>query len=199
MIRVCCYLKLNLNRNILNTKPFSRDICGLRYWNTNFDISSICSWFSYLFKFKGQKNLNNENFDNIFETLVTLISKWPGISVWVCEFVCSYSGKNFKKKKSLRAHVHIHTDTSGKHCSYCEKNFKNKNPLRVHKYRSHEQSEHCPSLDTPPHSPINGNVRLAVKDTCVCVYIHTILYVSIIGQKYYCILISWLLTENRKQ
>ena len=78
MIRVCCYLKLNLNRNILNTKPFSRDICGLRYWNTNFDITSIRSWFSYLFKFKGQKNLNNENFDNIFETLVTLISKCPG-------------------------------------------------------------------------------------------------------------------------
>ena len=29
---------------------------------------------------KGRKPLNNENFGNTFETLVTLISKWPGIS-----------------------------------------------------------------------------------------------------------------------
>ena len=80
MIRVCCYLKGDLHRNILNTKPFSRYIFGLRYWNDNFDSSSIRSLFSCVFKFKGQKNLNNENFDNTSETLVTLISKWPGIS-----------------------------------------------------------------------------------------------------------------------
>ena len=80
MIRVCCYLKGDLHRNILNTKPFSRYIFGLRYWNDNFDSSSIRSLFSCVFKFKGQKNLNDENFDNTSETLVTLISKWPGIS-----------------------------------------------------------------------------------------------------------------------
>ena len=80
MIRVCCYLKGDLHRNILNTKPFSRYIFGLRYWNDNFDSSSIRSLFSCVFKFKGQKNLNNENFANTSETLVTLISKWPGIS-----------------------------------------------------------------------------------------------------------------------
>ena len=63
MIRVCLYLKRDLHRNILNKKLFS-DI-WLIYWNTNFDISSIRSWFSYLFKFKGQKNRNIENFDNV--------------------------------------------------------------------------------------------------------------------------------------
>ena len=33
-----------------------------------------------MFDIKGQKNLDGENFGNLFETLVTLISKWPGIS-----------------------------------------------------------------------------------------------------------------------
>ena len=40
----------------------------------------IFSVFSYIFKLKGQKNVDSENFGNLFETLVTLISKWPGIS-----------------------------------------------------------------------------------------------------------------------
>ena len=45
-----------------------------------FDLSLIFSVFSYILKFKGQKNLLSENFVNLLETLVTLKSKWPGIS-----------------------------------------------------------------------------------------------------------------------
>ena len=70
----------DIQRFVLSTIPFPRDIFGLRYWKNNFDISLISSVFSYIFKFKGQKNKDIENFGNLFEILVTLISKWPGIS-----------------------------------------------------------------------------------------------------------------------
>ena len=38
------------------------------------------AYFHMFSNLKGRKKLNNENFVNTFETLVTLISKWPGIS-----------------------------------------------------------------------------------------------------------------------
>ena len=55
MIRVCFYSKCDLHKNVLNTKPFSRYIFGLRYWDKNFDISLICNVFSNVFKFKGKQ------------------------------------------------------------------------------------------------------------------------------------------------
>ena len=55
MIRVCCYLNRDLHRNVLNTKPFSRNICGLRHWNNNFGTPSIRSLFLYVLRFKEQK------------------------------------------------------------------------------------------------------------------------------------------------
>ena len=45
-----------------------------------FDPLLIFSIFSYIFKFKGQKNLESEHFGNLFDTLAILILKWPGIS-----------------------------------------------------------------------------------------------------------------------
>ena len=45
-----------------------------------FDISLIFSVFSYIFTFKVQKNIDIENFGNLFETLGNLVSKWLGIS-----------------------------------------------------------------------------------------------------------------------
>ena len=43
MIRVCFCLKRNLYRNVLSTKPFSRDVSRLRYWKSYFDLSLIFS------------------------------------------------------------------------------------------------------------------------------------------------------------
>ena len=56
-------------------------IFGLRYWKNNLDLSLIFSVFLYIFKYKGQKKPYSETFGNSFETLVTLISKWPGIEI----------------------------------------------------------------------------------------------------------------------
>ena len=76
-------MNFDLHRNVSNTKPLSRDICGLRYWKTNFDLSIIFRVFLDIFRFKDQKNLSSENFGNSFKTVVTSISKWPSISkIW---------------------------------------------------------------------------------------------------------------------
>ena len=77
---VCFYLKRDLHRNVLNTKPFCRDIHGLRYWKNNCDILSIFSVFFIFSNLKVRKNLNGVNFGNLFGSLVTLLPKWPGIS-----------------------------------------------------------------------------------------------------------------------
>ena len=54
--------------------------CPVRARVGLFNLSLTFSVLSNIFKFKGQRNLNSENFGNLLESLVTLISKWPGIS-----------------------------------------------------------------------------------------------------------------------
>ena len=61
-------------------KPVSIDICRQIFWENNLDLSLIFNVFLYISNVKIRINLDSENFGNSFETLVTLISKWPGIS-----------------------------------------------------------------------------------------------------------------------
>ena len=77
---VCFYLKRDLNSNVLNTKPFCRDICRLRYRKKQSRSFINFQLVFYIFKSKGQKTLNSVHFGISFGTLVTLISKWPVFS-----------------------------------------------------------------------------------------------------------------------
>ena len=64
----------------MSNEPFLRDFFRLINWGGKFWtlIKFLC--FLYISIFKFRKTLNSENFGNSFETLVTIISNWPGIS-----------------------------------------------------------------------------------------------------------------------
>ena len=53
----------------------------------NFDISLISSVFSYIFKFKGQKNIDIENFDNLFLTVPEEhpVASWEFFRAWIVD------------------------------------------------------------------------------------------------------------------
>ena len=59
MIGVCFYLNRDLHRNVLNTKPFSRDIFGLKYWKNNL-FALVFSLFFYVLNSKTKKRENGE-------------------------------------------------------------------------------------------------------------------------------------------
>ena len=69
-----------LIRKVLNTKLFCRDISGLNYGKTIVIFYLFLVYFYICSNLKGKKYLNNKNFGNSFGTLVTQISKLPGIS-----------------------------------------------------------------------------------------------------------------------
>ena len=57
---MCWVGVVGLAENKANSAPIELELeLGLslakRYWNNNFDILSICSAFSFIFKFNGQK------------------------------------------------------------------------------------------------------------------------------------------------
>ena len=80
MIRVCCYLKGDLHRNILNTNHFLDIFAGWDIGTTFLIFHQFAAYFHVFSNLKGRKKQNNEDLGNTFETMVTLISKWRGIS-----------------------------------------------------------------------------------------------------------------------
>ena len=64
---VCFYLYCDLHRNVLNTKPLSREFCWLRYLKNNFDLSIFSVYFYIFSDSKIRKNLNCEKFGKFFK------------------------------------------------------------------------------------------------------------------------------------
>ena len=80
MIGVCFFLNHDLHWNILNTKPFFRYICGLRCWRGKNLLLIVSCIYVNIYTFQDKEILISENLDNLFETLVILISKGLVIS-----------------------------------------------------------------------------------------------------------------------
>ena len=50
---------------------------------------------------------------------------------------CKLCDRTDKKKSIMKCHLQVHSSSASHCCSYCGKTFKNKNSLKMHKYKIH--------------------------------------------------------------